>query len=301
MDKNNLNVLLIEDNPDDVILFEEMIHSLPPNLSYYNQINMNTRECISDSIKFIEEKSPLDIILLDLSLPDSIGYESLRKLRDTKVEVPIVIMTMLIDEETIAKSLQNGAQDYLIKGTINADLLLRTIRYSIDRYKWITVLRDLALLDELTGLYNRRGFITLAESHLRLAMRKEKQAILVYFDLDRLKSINDNFGHREGDRALVHAAKILRNTFRGSDIIARIGGDEFVVLALDVPKGKEALIQERLKKSLDEHHKAVYQYKISFSYGIAPFDTRSNISIDELLKEADSLMYENKKRTSDQD
>src|SRR5437588_1422229 len=100
-----------------------------------------------------------------------------------------------------------------------------------ERKRAEAALQSLSLVDELTGLYNRRGFLAVTEQHLAAIRRNKKMPVILYADLDGLKVINDSLGHHEGDRALVKAAEIFRETFRSSDIIARIGGDEFVVLA----------------------------------------------------------------------
>ena len=157
-------------------------------------------------------------------------------------------------------------------------------------------LRALSLTDELTGLYNRRGFFTLAAQQLKIATRMNKKLCLVLADLDDLKVINDTFGHHEGDSALVETANILRESFRESDIIARIGGDEFVVMPIEMTDDRAAMILLRLNQGFEKgNEKNRLRYRISISTGITMFDPAMPASIEEMLKQADDAMYEQKK------
>ncbi len=158
-------------------------------------------------------------------------------------------------------------------------------------------LKELALVDELTGLYNRRGFLTLAEHQFKVADRSNSSLALLFMDLDNFKSINDTLGHAEGDKVLVFASDIFRNTFRQSDILGRFGGDEFVVLITDENDTTEDLLKARLETSLHEFNsERAASYRISTSVGIARRGPEFPCSLEELLKSADSLMYQDKQR-----
>jgi len=157
------------------------------------------------------------------------------------------------------------------------------------------MLRSMTFVDDLTGLYNRRGFMMLSHQQLKAAGRAGSRMLLLFADLDNMKWINDNMGHPEGDRALLSAATILRETFRESDIIARIGGDEFVILALETPEISLNSIAGRLQSHINFHNeKKVLPYHISLSIGTSHFDPEHPRPLDELLSEADSRMYEAK-------
>ena len=165
-----------------------------------------------------------------------------------------------------------------------------------DRKRTEEALRILSLADELTGLYNRRGFFTLAEQQLRTATRMKKRMLLLFADLDDLKWINDNMGHNEGDRALVDIADILKKTFRESDFVARIGGDEFVVLAIETEDVNAEVLSQRLEKNLSAHNAERNRgYNLSISMGISRCNPESR-SIDELLGRADKFMYTHKRK-----
>jgi len=161
-------------------------------------------------------------------------------------------------------------------------------------------LRALSLVDELTGLYNRRGFVTLAQQQLKLANRLMRKDFLVFVDLDRMKWINDTFGHQKGDEALVEAADILKNTFRESDIVARIGGDEFAILTVETEDADVEAINTRLQGNIKGHQgKGQGSFTLSMSVGITRYDPEHPCSIDELLAKADKLMYAQKRDRND--
>ncbi len=171
-----------------------------------------------------------------------------------------------------------------------------TSRDVTDKKRQEDALRALSLVDELTGLYNRRGFLTLAQQQLKLARRGHRELVLLFIDMDDFKEINDTFGHHEGDTALTRAAEILKHTFRDSDIIARLGGDEFVVLASDTGKTGSEVIINRLRQELRQRNEREgYPYRLSFSVGAARFDPEAPPSIEELLATADAMLYEQKK------
>lgn len=158
-------------------------------------------------------------------------------------------------------------------------------------------LRALSLTDELTSLYNRRGFFTLADHELKMANRLNKKIYMLYADLDNLKKINDTFGHKEGDSALIETANIFRNNYRESDIIARIGGDEFVIIPVGTDQDTVEMISARLQNALDNfNEKSGRRYKLSISIGITEYDPARPCSINDLLTRADKLMYEHKRK-----
>ena len=157
-------------------------------------------------------------------------------------------------------------------------------------------LRTLSLTDALTGLYNRRGFMTLAEQHLKIANRLKSRIFMLYADLDNLKHINDTFGHQEGDTALKETAQILRETFREADIVSRIGGDEFVVMPIGSSERGTESVNSRLQNNLDISNNKKNKYTLSLSIGITHYDPEHPVTLEELLFQGDKLMYEQKIR-----
>lgn len=153
-----------------------------------------------------------------------------------------------------------------------------------------------AITDQLTGLYNRRGFIQLAEHHLR---QTRQNILLMFADLDGLKRINDTLGHNEGDKAIAEAAQVLREAFRDSDILARIGGDEFAMLAVNTKELTPEIIARRVKERLDQHNADPQRrYKLGMSLGTIEHDPSQPATLSDLMSHADATMYEQKKARS---
>lgn len=174
---------------------------------------------------------------------------------------------------------------------------LLTFRDVTDKLRDFEELRLLSLTDALTGLCNRRGFFTLAEQQIKIARRTKKEMMLLLADMDELKVINDTFGHPEGDKAIVDVAQVLKGTFRDSDILARIGGDEFAVLAVESSAAVASAIDKRIKEKLAEINKRPGRtYELAISRAIAPFNPWKPSTLGELVDWADVLLMEQKKR-----
>ncbi|MGL5497031.1 MAG: sensor domain-containing diguanylate cyclase [Aeromonas sobria] len=155
---------------------------------------------------------------------------------------------------------------------------------------------QLATIDELTRISNRRGFVMLAEKSLSLASRLQMPLALLYLDLNGFKGINDRWGHAEGDRALIVFATLLKQAFRGADVFARMGGDEFAVLLPNVVEAQAQLAYERFNTILAEHNRqSSCGYALACSTGIVSYDGRGCVSLAELLTRADELMYQRKR------
>jgi diguanylate cyclase (GGDEF)-like protein len=152
--------------------------------------------------------------------------------------------------------------------------------------------RQLAITDELTGLYNRRGFFIIGEQHRRLGVRSNTRALLMFADVDELKRANDDFGHELGDCLLTMAAKALTLTFRASDLIARLGGDEFAVLASISPYESADALAARLSAQLDVlNAEAGLAAPLRLSFGMHEFDWVGDVDLDTHLAQADAAMY----------
>lgn len=158
-------------------------------------------------------------------------------------------------------------------------------------------LETLSLQDDLTGLYNRRGFFTIAAEHFKMADRNKTKMFLLFMDLDNLKNINDTLGHHKGDQALIGIARILEATFRRSDVKGRMGGDEFAVFPVGAtPEGMEKAIG-RLEKNIQSFNQSKKNpFHLSVSMGVSHYDPEHPSTIDELMVRADKLMYEEKRR-----
>ena|SRR5256885_907061 len=178
---------------------------------------------------------------------------------------------------------------------ITGGALVIVVRDITERKRAEEALRTMSLKDELTGLYNRRGLMSYAEQYFKFARRANKELLLLYVDLDGMKLINDKFGHKEGDHAIVRTAEILRRSFRNTSIIARLGGDEFAVLTIDAPANGAEIFTERIQKVTDRHNERDARgYKLRLSVGAASLEP-SMTSFDQLMARADEVMYERKR------
>lgn len=290
-----IHILLIEDNPGDARLIREMlVDACHDNLAgYYFDVVWIDR--VEAALAYLDAGA-VDLILMDLSLPDSQGLDTVLRICEHALACPIVVLTALADESLALKAVGQGAQDYLLKNDADSETLVRAIHYAIERHRLQVELYNMSLTDDLTGLYNRRGFLTLANQQLKLARRRRQSLMVVYADLDDLKLINDSYGHHEGSQALVETADVLRQTFRDSDILARIGGDEFTVLVVDAADDCCDCIGARLLENLERHNIGKNgRYQISLSVGFARFDSSSTLSIEELIANADAAMYAQKR------
>ena len=198
---------------------------------------------------------------------------------------------LLEDVDQISKTLKSDAPEtQTLRDTLRRTVLCAVRQSLLDRE-----LRSLALTDDLTCLYNRRAFLALAGQQLRVARRNGQGLLLFFADVDHLKEINDSYGHREGDFALIQAADALERTFRNSDVIARLGGDEFAIIALEASCDNQEVILDRLERNLKTATTSENRYQLSLSVGMARFDPRQPVSLGKLIAMADEAMYEVKK------
>jgi diguanylate cyclase (GGDEF)-like protein/PAS domain S-box-containing protein len=402
MDNEHFRILVIEDD-------ESVANSLARQL--FDRRYCFDTECAGSLETGLERlaRGGIDIVLLDLGLPDCQGFDTFIRLHEREPNVPVVILTGCDDDALALQTLEHGAQDYLLKGQIDGETFIRSIRYGLERHRlmvkvesqartiissearyrhmieknadgiiivdrqglvqyanpaaerllrrrkqeilgetfgfplvagekteidlirgteepavaemhvvetewkrqaaYLVSLRDMTELaqlreklqamsvyDELAGLYNRRGLLTLAQAQMNLAQRTKRGVLVFFVDVDNLKAINDVQGHAEGDGALVATAEILRQTFRKSDIISRLGGDEFAVLAVEANANEIDTIKMRLGKTLLAHNAEKDQEQsLSVSVGAVRYDGERFCAVEDLLAQADKQMYKQKK------
>lgn len=286
-----IKVLVVEENQPEYAPWFQVVS----NGVNSDQFESERVASLSKALVLLE-KEPYDVILLDLALPDSVGIATFSQICVRVPEVPIVVISALENKNHAFEVLREGAQDYLIKGEVDVNLLRRTLLYAIERHRSRVLLQQLSFNDELTGLLNRRGFLSMAQQQLKIAQREDWELVLLFADLDSLKNINDSFGHTEGDRALKSIATVLKKTFRTSDLIARLGGDEFIVLALNAPATGVQTMTTRLQSNLDRLNSQNRYYQLSLSIGIAQFDPNRVSSLETMIMEADKALYENKRK-----
>lgn len=272
-----------------------------------------------------------DLIVTDIFMPNMDGFTLSRRLRTEPLlaGVPVIFQTTHYLESEIRKLAATSGIKHVIGKPAEPQEILRTVQEALDEpvapsklpqtgqlqrehlqlladklyeknvelEKANERLRNLSLTDDLTGLNNRRGFMLMSNGLLKFARRAGHPLCLLYIDMDCLKQVNDTYGHAEGDIALNHFGHILTETFRDSDVIARMGGDEFAVLTIDATESSLAAIQARLQSNVDAHNLVTVRgYSLSFSLGIIRVDLSSIYTVEALLAQADEAMYAHKLR-----
>ena len=286
-----VRVLLIEDEPGDQRLVAELLRDAG------EPAVLTTHARLGDAIEPVT-RGLADLVLLDLSLPDSSGIDGVRRLRAAAPEVPVVVLSGLADKQVALEAVQAGAQDYLNKNDVDGETLARAMRYAVERQRAERRLARLALTDPLTGLPNRVLFADRLEQAIARAARsqtrgrKAPRLILMFMDLDGFKAVNDQMGHLAGDQVLVEVARRMLEQVRGSDTVARLGGDEFTLL-LEGVQGTDGgvALARRLSSVLAQPYDVDGgAARVSAAIGIAVAAPLQE-DAGALLRRADAAMY----------
>jgi len=297
-----MRLLLVGDDPKDALAIREALAQQGEN-----GYRLEHAEGLSRGLDRVLSQPP-DVLFLSMvdGDRDDGGLRSLIALRRKAPDVPVIVLVRPGDEELASLAVKEGAQDWLVKARLDGDALVRSMRYSMERAHLTQELADareqlnrLTLRDELTGLYNRRGFSVLAEQQMRLSRRWDTGLLLLVLDIDGLDSINQRFGRAAGDRVLVETGQLMRESFRDSDVKARVGGDEFAVMLTGAGEGTCEVIDQRLTQNLERlNSRAERDCPLSISGGVARWDPASTEGVAEILAHAEHLMREQKRGTA---
>jgi len=279
MEQRYITALLIEDNPGDVLLIKRLVAKAT---SSRVRIEVATR--LGEGLERID-RGGIDILLLDLSLPDSAGVDTVRRARAHAPDLPIIVLTGHDDEILGANVVWAGAQDYLVKGQVDATLLTRAIRYAVHRQAVQDEVRAQRGSDPLTGLHSRRGFLAFADHQLRLARRRRESISLVVAQIRDVPRLRTEFGAQEIERLLLKTAQIAQAAVRDSDVVARVGHDEFAVLAIDATDDDADTIIRRLRNHLlVQQRQDPSLNKLSLILTAATWQPDSSLSAEDLLE-----------------
>lgn len=293
MDLQPIRILLVEDNPGDARLLQEYL---------LDEGRFSFDICHVDRLGRALERlteDEYDVMLLDLTLPDSMGLDTVRTAHASAPGIPIVILTGFDDETQAIRAVQEGAQDYLVKAHVDGNLLGRSLRYAIERHRMMSELERarklehyVATHDMLTDLPNRQLFHDRLDEALANARRTRSRVALLFLDLDRFKLTNDTLGHAAGDRLLQSVAERLAQCIRTSDTVARLGGDEFTAILPGIQRSQD--VARVANKILDALARPFVldgiELYITTSIGISMFPT-DGVDSETLLKNADIAMY----------
>lgn len=274
MRDRDTDVLLISDNPGDIRLITEALSGVDnPRFQLRHMDRLDQGLDGHDSV-------PADVILLDMFLTDGTGLEAVEKTILRASETPVLVLTSLENKTLAIEAVAKGAQDYLVKGSFDPLTLTRSIGHAVKRFQMRGQIRSISLVDLLTGLHNRRGFEVLGERELRLARRQDEELMLIFLVLDGFQQTNERYGHRVGDQVIKEFGSVLSEAFQGLGLMARVGGDEFIVMTRD--RGSSDLdeplnrLEAALTKRNDENDEALRleasrhatRYKVDVFHGI---------------------------------
>ncbi len=287
----SLRILLVEDSTTQARFLEQTLQAMNPAPAEVAWV-----DDLAHAIA--QPGDSADLVLLDLVLPDSAGIETFRAVHAAHPRLPIIVLSGAGDERLAHQAVAEGAQDYLFKSTVSPDILARSIRFAIERHRTLDQLRQAAMIDDLTGIYNRRGFTALAEQRLALASRSGAAITVLFVDVDGLKAVNDTYGHQDGDRLLGDLGYLMRITFRASDVIGRIGGDEFCALVDADDANQTPPAATRLRHAINHHNStAQRRFRLSCSIGVLCVHPTAGSTLVDLLAQADAAMY-NERRSA---
>ncbi len=301
----SLRLLLVEDEDRSALPLTELLES-------YDELAITVHRVttIADASICID-RGEADLVILDLGLPDATDLEGLERLRRCSAELPIIVLTGRNDDQLAAEALRRGAEDYLVKGHVDRFMLLRSIRYAMDRHQTVrdlarvtrelqqanATLERLTLLDPLTNLLNRRGLQQAVSRELANLQRTGTEVVVMLVDIDDFKRVNETFGHAVGDVALMEVARKLHGSIRETDYVGRLGGDEFLLL-LPRTTGREVVhVAERTRLCIAttaiQHSAGTLTLTASIGTMMLTPDTPS---LDEIVSRTHELLRRSKGR-----
>jgi diguanylate cyclase (GGDEF)-like protein len=281
-----VRVLLVEDDEDDYVLTRDLLAE-----GFGARFSVVWASSRAHGLQRLTEGA-FDVALLDYNLGNETGIDLLREARARGCRTPVIMLTGQDDRATDLNAMHAGAADYLVKGRVTGDMLERAIRYARERHRLLEEISALSLEDELTGLHNRRAFMTMADQRLQLLERSGALCLLIFADVDGLKAANDTIGHEAGDRLLMDAARALQAAFRRTDLVARMGGDEFVVLADGASEEDVQQVLAKVQQQIDVRNGRAEPGVplLSISAGALCFSAGPAVRLSDLIAEADARM-----------
>jgi diguanylate cyclase (GGDEF)-like protein len=291
-----IHILFIDDDQDDYLILREYLMELSGQVKYVLDWEPTYQAGLTQI-----QRANHDVYLVDLYLGAASGLDLLKEAIQAGCQAPIIIVTGQSDREIDQAALMAGATDYLVKSQLDGQLLERSIRYALERNRLLIKIRDLAVRDALTGLYNRRELHRFLDYEFIKSRRYNHPFSLLMMDIDHFKEINDRFGHRTGDDILQQVAQSLLNNSRGCDLPARYGGDEFIIVLPETPASQARYGAERIRKVVESlaiqiNHENELSEKISItlSIGVAEYPGDATFG-DELIDKADQALYQAKR------
>tara|TARA_B100001142_G_scaffold148724_1_gene149610 strand:+ start:125 stop:979 length:855 start_codon:yes stop_codon:yes gene_type:complete len=257
----------------------------------YMDISSHRLDALDDVLDRIDNHQDVDVVLISEEIIDIVSYNIIDREIVKNRNIPYLIINT--SEKILMEAIHSNAQDVILMNNLDIDRAIWSILHSFERNKMINRLYEESIEDALTGLYNRRGFLTLAED--AISLMENLNYHILFIDLDKMKQINDEYGHNMGDNALQEASKILKSSFREGDIISRYGGDEFIVFVSDV--GNEVI--DKIKGRIDRNIKLLneskkFRYTLALTVGHSRYNPDKKESLKQVIERADEDMYSKK-------
>jgi diguanylate cyclase (GGDEF)-like protein len=307
-DPTTLRLLIVEDDPASALLLQELLET-----STTPQFEVRHVTTAADACAEVAAGG-IDVVLLDLGLPDATDLQALGKLEQCIQEIPVIVLTGRGDESLAREALHRGAEDYLLKGSVDHSSLLRAIRYAVERHRSV---RDLArvkrelehanqhlerltLIEPLTELLNRRGLQQALSREIQSLARGTSRAAVLVIDLDDFKRVNETLGHAAGDVVLKEIGRRLRASVRAVDYVGRLGGDEFMLILPDTSAVELGRVAERIRLGIATAIIQHSQGTVTVTTSVAAMMLTPDIpALDEVLSRAHLLLLRAKNQGKD--
>lgn len=279
---------------EKILIVDDSAEVLKKTRDLLTQVGYNVTACHcgEDALEFLKDNR-VDLVLLDINMPSLNGYEVCLRIRQTFAldDLPIIFLTNREDTDSISKGFRSGASDFISKNAL-PDILLARVNVHIRLSRSLRYLRDISLTDDMTGCFNRRHGMNSLREWFSRNKRYGTQFSLIYFDVNGLKVVNDLYGHQAGDLLLRSVVSAAKGVLRESDLLFRMGGDEFMVICPETDKKGAFTCVERIQKAVANI--TIVDKKVSFAYGVA-HSSEDYKEMDNMLHSADVSMYECKK------
>lgn len=280
---------------EKILIVDDSSEVLEKTNNLLTEVGYQVTPCTSgeEALEKLEQER-FDLVLLDVNMPSLNGFDVCLKIRQRFAldDLPVIFLTSREDSDSISQGFHSGASDFVSKSAMS-DILLARVNVHIRLSKTLRFLRDISLTDDLTGCYNRRHAMFSLREWFSRSLRYGTHFSMIYFDLNGLKQINDKYGHQAGDLLLRSVVNACKDLLRESDMLFRMGGDEFMVLCPDTDKKGAFICAERMQEAVKKV--TIVDKKVSFAYGVA-YSADGFKEMDDMLHVADAAMYECKKK-----
>ncbi|WP_457572412.1 diguanylate cyclase [Desulfovulcanus sp.] len=291
LEKNpDIKILVVDDSP----LFRKSISDLLKNHKYTVLTATNGKE----ALEAINEHPDIKMVITDFNMPEMDGFTLTQKIREKYSMEELAIIGISSERDTYmpARFLKYGANDFIIKQSfLTEEFYCRVIQH-LESLERLQTIKKASIKDFLTGLYNRRYFFDFGQKLFASAKRENLSLTCAMIDIDHFKKVNDTYGHKVGDLVLQHVASTIKNRMRGTDIIARLGGEEFCILAVNLKENDAKRVFEELRQTIEKSPLEIdggQKIKVTISIGVV---TELADNLENMVNKADALLYEAKNR-----